>query len=340
MHSSTSNSSSRAPHGPWGRTWLVTVVFVTALLGAYELWGRSCGFAPRLVDTPELWCRVRQTVGTGQPEETVIVGSSRVLCGIDGKAYAEVNGTTPPVHLGVLGSSPVLFLEDLAETPQFRGTVLCGLTPHVFFHPSRQHHFIAYWKEGPEAMWRIWEEALAKPLRSLLACCSQDMSIRLIGKSILVNKGRVTPAQFVTQPDRSVRLNIPPSLFEHEKRQRLKQYNVPSPRTEELQEVFARITAATQKIRRRGGQVIFVRMPSVGAMLELEERLYPRAAYWDELLRRTGEQGVHFRDYDALQGYPCPDRSHLDASARAPFSAALARIVMGLPQNGMTLHAN
>jgi hypothetical protein len=90
---------------------------------------------------------------------------------------------------------------------------------------------------------------------------------------------------------------------------------------------FMQIRTWADTFRKRGGQMIFIRPPSSGMLLELEKVAFPRAGTWDVLLERTGVPGVHFEDYPELQGFELPEWSHLRAEHSPPFTRALARIV-------------
>ncbi|MDQ3917245.1 MAG: hypothetical protein M3348_01975, partial [Acidobacteriota bacterium] len=88
-----------------------------------------------------------------------------------------------------------------------------------------------------------------------------------------------------------------------------------------------RFEASAEEIEKRGGRVLFVRMPVSGPLWERLETAYPKASYWDEFARRTRFRTVHFKDYPGLQ-VECPDYSHLDARDAPRFTAALANAAL------------
>jgi len=81
------------------------------------------------------------------------------------------------------------------------------------------------------------------------------------------------------------------------------------------------------KIRARGGEVVFVRPPSAGDYRPLELKYHPRAEYWDRLLIDTNSVGVHFEDHLELQGFRTPEWSHLHSEDAPKFTAALIPIL-------------
>lgn len=87
----------------------------------------------------------------------------------------------------------------------------------------------------------------------------------------------------------------------------------PTPATsgDDLTQIFGRIKASVEKIRNRGGKVIFVRTPSSGPLAEAEEKKYPKAVYWDKMLAFAKSDGIHYRDYPSTANLICPEWSHL-----------------------------
>ena len=91
--------------------------------------------------------------------------------------------------------------------------------------------------------------------------------------------------------------------------------------------MLSRLTKAVEAIRRRGGETVFLRMPTTDEHWDIDEARYPRAEFWDELAVQ-GLNTIHFRDYPELRKYDCPDTSHLNYDNAASFSRSLAQILM------------
>ena len=86
---------------------------------------------------------------------------------------------------------------------------------------------------------------------------------------------------------------------------------------------FADVTAALEKIRSRGGKIVFVCFPNSGGLKELEDRITPREITWDPLLKMTGAPGIYYSDFPDLSGFKCPEWSHLSADDSVEFSKRL-----------------
>jgi hypothetical protein len=94
-----------------------------------------------------------------------------------------------------------------------------------------------------------------------------------------------------------------------------------------LTDVLNSVKAATDKIRARGGQVLFVRTPSGSPYREAEQKYYPRALYWDRLLTHTQTPGIHYEDYPVLSKYTFPEWSHLTPPDAVTFTRDLIQII-------------
>ncbi|HZR77962.1 MAG TPA: hypothetical protein VFA58_02080, partial [Chthoniobacterales bacterium] len=86
---------------------------------------------------------------------------------------------------------------------------------------------------------------------------------------------------------------------------------------------FADVAGAVEKIRARGGRIVFVRFPHTGGLKELEDKIMPRQQSWDPLLQMTKAPGIYYSDYPELSGFNCPEWSHLTAGDSVEFSKRL-----------------
>jgi hypothetical protein len=94
-----------------------------------------------------------------------------------------------------------------------------------------------------------------------------------------------------------------------------------------LDDVIASVKSEVAKIKARGGDVVFTRTPSSGFFLEAEHHMYPRAAYWDRLLKETGCKGFYYADYPGTAGLQCPEFSHLSPSDAVVYTKVLVDLI-------------
>jgi hypothetical protein len=86
---------------------------------------------------------------------------------------------------------------------------------------------------------------------------------------------------------------------------------------------FHDTVAAVNKLKARGGKIVFVRFPNSGELKALENRLSPRAQTWDPLIQSTGGPGIYYEDFPELSTFTCPEWSHLSAGDSVEFTKRL-----------------
>jgi hypothetical protein len=304
---------------------LLTGLLVAGLLGGWEWYWRYAGFhATRVSDEP-LWIMAREQVAR-QPRPVVLIGASRIQAGIDLDVLAAETGTRP-IQLAICYSSPTPVLHDLAEDEMFRGLVICDVTPLLFFqaegpvaersrpylHDYRQYHSLAERFE--------WRLQLA--LEAVLACRLDRLAPGYFGECWM--KGSwPEPNLARLREDRMIVVHYPPGFGRDRPPQ-----GAPFKRNRYLSAgatrdaLVARVAADVDRIRTRGGEVVFIVLPFTGDYAEKEHALAPRAAYWDVLVARTHAVGLHFEDVPGMEGYACPDGCHLDSRDAPRFTRAL-----------------
>jgi len=98
----------------------------------------------------------------------------------------------------------------------------------------------------------------------------------------------------------------------------------------ELDTMLFELKDNVEEIGDRGGQVVFVRMPSSGIIRDIEENRFPRWKYWDTMSQRMRRAClIHFEDFEEFSILTCPDESHLSYDDAVKFTRALARILSG-----------
>ena len=76
-------------------------------------------------------------------------------------------------------------------------------------------------------------------------------------------------------------------------------------------------------IEGRGGRVLFADFPTAGLVRAIEEKRYPRELFWDRFVGTVKAKAIDAADYPSLDGFQCPDGSHLDFRDRSRFTLAL-----------------
>ena len=336
------------PPAPWRGITVVVAIVVLAATVAWELASRALGYAPTINDNDDLWALRRRAV---EPESVVIVGDSRGWFDVDLDEFEKGLGKRP-IQLASPGSTALPVLEDLAKDEDFHGTIVCSFVPMIFFAPPGSPPFerIAkrvkrFYDQTPAqcasqylGMWLEERVAYLKP---------DDLSLEgLLNQLAIPNRpGAVVPPRlppYFQSEDRERRARMWEKCAEpgSELAKRIQQIWIPlftpppPPRyvpkdifmakmKEAMAKRFADVAAAVEKIRARGGKVVFVRFPHTGALKELEDKFTPRARTWEPLLQMTRAPGIYYSDFPELSGFNCPEWSHLTAGDSVEFSKRL-----------------
>lgn len=339
------------PRGAWPRSAVVALLLLLTAVTAWELRVRAEGYAPCRNDSSDLWARTRARVGD-DPGQLVLIGSSRILFDLDLATCRDSLGVTTPVQLAMPGTNPLALLEDLAQATDFRGTLLLGATPGLWFVPMGEPVARARQAVGRFHNWspsqRVGLE-IAEELQTRLAFINaEDLALTMLMQRLDV-------------PDRpGAAPNIPPPgppYFAwpdaHRQNRMWAQCGFGTPLAERIQQIWlplftpppppphlspeefgemmaghmeatlGRIAAACETLRARGARIVWVRPPSSGRLRALEGETTPREAFWDRMLAASGAPGIHFEDHPELAGFACPEWSHLTAADAVRYSRAL-----------------
>ncbi len=334
------------PAAAW-RVVMLAVIVATALLTAgWEIYWRGKEFrAGDFKNTPALWAEQRRKA-TG--DATVLIGSSRTLFDVDLDIFEAIAGVRP-VQLALEGTSPRVFLKDLADDERFHGTLIVGVTTILFFtsEGGLRESVIEYARN--ETPSQRADHQLSLPLERVFAFL--DEQTRPKRQMTLAPlplrdgmKPRFDPRKLqILDADRNAemwsrvvndkayrkeaqdqwllvfRLSAPPPGPNGEP---------PPPMPDEaINAVISEVKANVDKIRARGGEVIFIQPPVAGPFLEVEQGGFPRARFWDRLLTMTDSAGVSFHDHAEMQAYDLPEWSHLSPADSKRYSRALTPLV-------------
>jgi hypothetical protein len=346
MHSSTSSFERPIPDLPWRGITVIVVLLVLAAATVWELRVRSVGYGPTLNDTQDLWAQARRRV---QPESLVIVGDSRAWFDLDLDELERGLGKRP-VQLAQAGSCAYPVLEDLVKDDRFHGTIICSIVPRMFFAPGGP-----LVENARGAVKRYHTQTWAQRASHHLALPLEER-VAFLKQAELDTAELLKRLPIPNRPDALVGPRLPPyfASLDRERRARMIEscahpgrlqtrvkegwpplFTPPPPPTYIPKEVFAArmgeavearfrdTAAAVEKLRTRGGKIVFVRFPVTGELKALEDKATPRAGIWDRLLRDTAAPGIYFDDFPELASFDCPEWSHLSAGDSVEFTKRL-----------------
>ncbi len=312
----------------------VTVCFILC----WELSWRAKGYKVTFNDDKFLWANARSRAY--ENNATVFIGSSRIKFDLDLPTWKKQTGEEA-IQLSIVGTSPLLLLKDLADDEKFRGKLIVDITEVLFFSPNPAFH-----KSAKEAIAFYHNRTPSENLSSQINLQLESGLVFLEERRFALN----TLLSDLEIPDRPGVFSFPsfPKGFEWTSYNRQtymsdlflqnpddikKQTEIwqklilgdPSPAIEgkALQEIFIEIKNAVDKIRNRGGKVLFVRTPCSGPMEEAEKKKYPRQSYWDQMLAFTNTVGIYYEDDSRTGQFVCPEWSHLSPHDAVLYTHAL-----------------
>jgi hypothetical protein len=320
---------------------ILTLVIVLTFFTSWELYLRHKGGVADYDDGPELWANSRAMVYEPSNKATVFIGSSRIKYDLDIPTWEKLTGNHA-IQLSMVASSPRHFLTDLANDPDFRGRLVVDVTEVLFFsHRGNSYpdQFISYYNKRTPAQKISF--MLDKPVEPELVFLNEGQYAlnALLGKLHINDRPGVYPfldfpAGF--EPTMFNRQTKMTAAFVADTNQRnqvkaiwglLARDPTPPMSGKDLDSVMQSVKRDVDRIKARGGQVIFTRTPSSGAFWIAEQRGFPRKAYWDRLLAETGCKGIYFGDYPALEKLDCPEWSHLSPDEAVTYTTNLVAIL-------------
>jgi hypothetical protein len=306
---------------------------------------------PSYRDDGALWAIQRRRIDADGADATVLIGASREFFDVQLPVWERFSGRRP-VQLAIVGTSPLFALESLADDSKFRGRVIVGVAPDIFFSGFEyRKSWLKYLKHQSPSE-RVGKWLSMHFVEPYLAFYDDDFALFTVLKRQpwplrSGREPRITVRKLSnTDADRNTRMwdkpENDPAYGALARSIWAQDFNDPPPTPEEaaeaqrtLEQQIARAVAAVAKLKARNIPVLFLRGPSDGEYLKFEDREFPRASTWDVLLTKTGSSGIHFQDYPELQGFRIPEWSHLAAADADRYTAELYKIIdrdFGSPQ--------
>src|SRR5256884_367992 len=336
------------PQIPWRGITVVVVVVVIATASAWELYCRSIGYGTTLNDNEDLWTMTRQRI---KPESVVIIGDSRGWYDLDLDELQKGLGKRP-VQLAMGGGCAYPVLADLVDDKTFHGTIICSFVPWLFFAPPGTPPM----ERGEKAVRRSHTQTPAQQASQYIAMPLEE-HVAFLKQEELTLDDLLKRLPIPNRPDARVPPRLPPyfGTLDRERRARMIEqcarpgselqkriqqiwlplFTLPPPPSYVPKDVFMAkmkdaietrfrdTVRAVEKLRARGGKIVFVRLPVSGGLKALEDQTTPRKQTWDPLLQGTRAPGIYFEDFPELASFNCPEWSHLSAGDSVEFSKRL-----------------
>jgi hypothetical protein len=329
------------------KAFLLTCLLVICFAVALEYYWRDRGFGTTQNDDKVLWTSKRKELDRFPENATVFIGGSRIKFDLDIPTWENLTGGKV-IQLAMVGTPARPVLHHLANESDFKGNLIIDVTEGQFFTMDSSHReksaieSLAYYKgETPaqkaSASINYALESnlvfLEEGLFSLGALLNDDVVPHRPG----VFTFPVFPKEFASTWEN--RQTFMTEKFLNDTSLQNKQTNIwkmimiggmkrfPAMKDPETGILLAQFKKSIDKIRARGGNVLFVRPPSSGPLWETESEVYTREKYWDRILKETNTPGIHFADYPEIAHFVCPEMSHLGGKDVVTYTEHLVRIL-------------
>jgi hypothetical protein len=323
---------------------ILTLALILGFVILWELFWRSKGFPVAYNDDEALWAGERAKVYQPIDEATVFIGSSRIKFDLDIPTWQKMTGEEA-VQLSMVGTNPRPLLHNLADDINFKGKLIIDITEPLFFspQPAREKSArdgIAFYEDYTPT--EKFSSHLNYGLESQIVFLEKErFGLNALLKDLEipnregVRERPVFPKEFgLTKRNRQDymmdKFLNDSSLIKRQTNAWTKTGSLsraPGVSGDTLMQIFNQVKTSVDKIRNRGGQVIFVRTPSSGGYIETENFVYPRDKYWQALLQHTNSDGIHFKDYSVIANMICPEWSHLSSKDAIIYTKELVRIL-------------
>ncbi|HAT67781.1 MAG TPA: hypothetical protein DCS66_24810 [Flavobacteriaceae bacterium] len=341
------------------RSFILATIFGLILIVGWELYWRSQNRTPNLDDNKALWAQQWSKFETSNENKIVFIGSSRILFDIQRPIWKKYTNTDA-IMLGVQGGTPLPILKQVLEDTNYKGLIVVGVAPDLFFWASeiddfswkRSKALLDYSKDRTYAQ-RI-NQNLSIPLQKNLAFYrdgneewSDDVDLATLLKNLRSGEraGPIPPPFFNFEDvhlDRNVEMSTKAtqdSVFANTiiKAWGLDEWEKEIEDSEEYKKmqkdienkrnkVISYFSKYAEEYTRKGGSIVLVRCPSSGKYRDLERRDFPREEFWDSLVNNTNLPSIHFEDYPQLMGLKIPELSHLSKEDANFFTLELIKI--------------
>ena len=353
MSSSTSSSDipyRDIPDRDWRLAWILCLALVMVGVAGWELLARSMQHLPgdfdETVNFAAQWAEERRKLDEPDHQyRVVLLGSSRMLWNADLDILEEELGTRP-LQLAIAGTSPALMLEDLVNNTDFDGLVLVGVTTFLFNRLDEGFFGgqALEWYDNPSP-----SERSSVRLHTFLSAHFGflDDGFKLFE---LID-------HYSQLPERDGAFDLSSGIWKLGRHTEDRQTDMWAPvevegsfdnaqilafwmqglsRDPETPERMAEIADSAveffaplvDELRARGGDIVFIRMPSAGKYLEHDLATNYRELTWQPMTEGIDAVWLNTMDYPALSTeLELPEWSHLSRQSQDDLSRRIVPVI-------------
>ena len=366
MPLSTSSSDipyRKIPERNWGLAWLICVPLLLAALTGWEIKARSMQHVPGTYDNhtnfTTQWAEERRKLDApNHGHRVILLGSSRMLWGADLDILEEELGSRP-LQLAIAGTGPALMLQDIVENTTFDGLALIGVTPFLFnrLDEGFSGKDALRWYEGASP-----SEHTGYRIHSVLSAYLGFLDNGFTLFSLIDHYSDLPEREGVVDlnagewklgnhyDDRQTDMWAPVEVegsFDNEQILAfwmdglIREPETPERMEEMAQEAVEFFAPLVEELRGRGGDVVFIRMPSSGKYLDHDLATRYRELTWSRMAEGIDALWINTMDYGELSTeLEIPEWSHLSRRSQDDFSRRIVPVLdeYYLNARGQSIH--
>lgn len=327
------------------KLFLGALALSLVLLAAYEWYWYNEGHRPGFDINAEIWSYWRGKVEDLTADDVVIVGSSRAHFDINIHLFDSLTGHRP-VMLAVPGGSPYYVAEDVIRASDFRGLLIIGVAPTLFY-VTGSDGWALQTKAGMVDFYHSqtyaskFSQAVYEYIDPHLSYLDTDISFKnLLTRLSLPDRPGVFhapawPPMVSMDRYRNIRMNPgmeTDSVLQKRQTTIWDSFGWVNPYQDSIDVILDHYVSLVKEFESKGGRVAFIQPPVKGKYLEQEPVLYPREKYWNILLERAGVNGYNYADYPEMRAMNPPEWSHLNRKEADQYTRMLVTL---LKQDGL-----
>ncbi|MEN2399394.1 hypothetical protein GKZ90_0006375 [Flavobacterium sp. MC2016-06] len=323
---------------------ILTMLLSLVAISSWEIYLRYQKIPITYDDSAELWADKRKRVYIDKNKATVFIGSSRIKYDLDIKTWEKTTGKEA-IQLAIEGTCPLSILEDLGNDTEFKGQLIIDVTEVLYYNLSpafnkipesyiQYFHKQTYAQKAGFEINHLLESKFVFFNKKFLSLSAQLDNLPVSNRAGVPLAPKF-PMDFINVDfDRQTKMGekfLTDKVLQKEVTNTWMMLlgmirNSPPPKDNPIPIVLQKSKDAIDKIRSRGGEVLFIRTPSSGPYFELEQAVFKREIFWEPLLAATVSKGIYFTDYPSISKYNCIEWSHLTPEQAIDFTAEFIKI--------------
>lgn len=332
------------PVQSWGTALIFSIIIMVIGVAGWEINMRAQGLTTDDIDDGVgYWAYERRKLDEAKPNQIAIVGASRILFNTSLDIFENIAGARP-VQLALAGTAGYIFIEDLANDPDFTGLLVIGYTPEAIINNETFYLSLgalsSYKTEAPSKKIGHHIQVLLNRVFAFLEADKRlfneinhiEMKNRPGVPNIYVDNLKFD----ITEEDRQTYLWDKIITDENLHRRIVGFWDFAlnfagsddGKFPDRVDAQITRLSEQVEKIRAKGGDVAFVRSPSIGFFKEWEEENFPRAQNWRKLIDATNSAHFHFEDHPLTKDMVPPELSHLSRTDAEIFTRVYVNSIM------------